>query len=301
MSIPNLTSQDVEFIMPGCTVIGNSLRGGQKIVYPCKFNDEKLAVKFIMLAENIKSMDNEVIEALKGTLARAKREILTMKEINSPYVVKLASLEPRIRIYNNQLLLFYAEEWIDGYSLEDILYRKGKLPYKQVAKMCLDITKAIDKIWSVHKIHRDIKPANISRRNSTGDYVLLDFGVAFDLEDVSITKVNSVVGTYKFFSPEQLDLSYKRSMDFRSDIFSLGIVAYIALSGKHPFCDNNTTYQDVICNIARKPIIPLNILDSSIPKQISDIVSRMLHKNANGRYRKCSLLIRDLEEILEKE
>ncbi len=303
MSVPSLANKDVVNIIPDCIVFGNSLRGGQKIVFPCILNGEKLALKFILLAEDINNINNnnEIQESIKESIARVKREILTMKEINSPYVVKLSTIEPRIRKYNNQLLLFYAEEWIEGSNLANILYKEKKLSYKDVAKMCLDIVKAIESIWSVRKIHRDIKPANIARRDLTGEYVLLDLGVAFDLDDKSITKTNSIVGTYRYFSPEQLDIGRKRSMDFRSDIFSLGIVAYIALSGKHPFCDNNTSVDDLLHNILFKHIVPLTKLDKSIPEDISDIVSRMLNKNPNERYRKCSLLIKELEEILEKE
>lgn len=303
MSVPNLTNRDVENIIPNCIVFGNSLRGGQKLVFPCILNGEKIALKFILLSENVSRInkDNEIRESIKESIDRVKREILTMKEIDSPYVVKLSTLEPKMLKYNNQLLLFYAEEWIEGDNLDNILYKEKKLSYKNVAKVCLDIVKAIDKIWSVRKIHRDIKPANISRRNLTGEYVLLDLGVAFDLDDKSITKTNSIVGTYRYFSPEQLDIGRKRSMDFRSDIFSLGIVAYIALSGRHPFCDKNTSVDDLLHNIRFKNIVPLTKLDKSIPEDISDIVSRMLNKNPNGRYRKCSLLIKELEEILEKE
>lgn len=87
-------------------------------------------------------------------------------------------------------------------------------------------------------------------------------------------------------------------MDFRSDIFSLGIVAYLAISGKHPFGDNNSSEEEIIYNIAKKEIIPLIELDPSIPKEVSDVIGRMLNKKANARYRQCSKLIEVINNLL---
>lgn len=298
VGVPNLSNTDVEKLISNCTVVGSALRGGQKIVFPCIISGKKMAAKFILLTDNYKEIDSKEKEHIEELISRAKREILTMKQINSPYVVKLGAMLPCITFYSNQLILYYTEEWIEGTNLAYILAEKGKLPYKEVLKICLDITKAIEAIWSINKIHRDIKPANIALRSAAGEYVLLDFGVAFDLTDKSLTRGLYIVGTPIYFSPEQLNLVNKRSMDFRSDIFSLGVVAYFAMSGQHPFCDCRTSEEEIFYNIAKKEIIPLNELDSSIPKEVSDVIGRMLNKNANARYRKCSKLIEVINSLL---
>lgn len=298
MEVPNLNATDVEKLISNCSVVGSALRGGQKIVFPCIVEGDKVAAKFILLSNNFREMGPKERESIEGIISRAKREILTMEQINSPYVVKLGAMLPSIKEYLNKLLFYYTEEWIEGNNLANILDNNKKLPYKEVLKICLDITKAIDAIWSVNKIHRDIKPANITYRSSTGEYVLLDLGLAFDLKDKSLTKASFIVGTPCYFSPEQLDWVNKRSMDFRSDIFSLGIVAYLAISGKHPFGDYNSSEEEIVYNIAKKEIMPLNELDPSIPKEVSDVIGRMLNKNANARYRKCSKLIEVINSLL---
>ena len=297
MAVPNLEILDVKNLIPNGTVIGPPLRGGQKQVYPCIINGKKEAAKFFLLIDDLRNRNDISRDTIDGVTARARREIFTMKQINSPYVVKLGSIEPQIKVYSNQLLLYYTEEWIDGNNLENLLKIHKKLPYKEVVKICIDIVKAIESIWYLNIIHRDVKPANISQR-STGEYVLLDLGVAYDLQSESLTEVSCIAGTPQFYSPEQLDLSNKRNLDFRSDIFSLGIVAYKAMIGAHPFCDDNTTKDELIWNIAHKQVQRLNEIDSSIPKEVSDIVYRMLNKNPNERYRKCRFLIDALNSTL---
>lgn len=302
MAVPNLTAKEVEDLIPNCVVIGNALKGGQKLVYPCKINGENLAVKFILLADGIQYIDKNLKEEIVSTVARAKREILIMNQINSPHVVKLGSLQPKLVNYNGQLLLYYTEEWIEGSSLAEIISKYGKLPYKEVIKLCLDVNKAISALQAVNKIHRDIKPANIARRKETGEYVLLDMGLAFDLEDKSLTKASFIVGTPSYFSPEQLNVLNKRAMDFRSDIFSLGIVAYLAISGVHPFYNNeNITQEELMYNIAHKQVESLSDIDQSIPKEVSKVICRMLNKHPNQRFKSCALLEKHLRKILQKE
>lgn len=298
MSSKILTDTDVMDIFPHCTVVGKPLKGGQKIVYPCLVNGIMNAVKFIVL-NSLDDVDNieEVTSQNEEITARAIREISIMKQIDSDYLVRLGEIDFQLITHKNQQFLAYSEEWIEGTDVANQLRSVNKLDVLSTINLGADIAKAIELIWNTNNVHRDIKPQNIMRRNDNGKYVLLDFGMAFDTDDKSLTKMGCVPGTRTYFSPEQLDWKNKRDIDFRSDLFSLGIVLYQVLTGIHPFYKNGMYDQELFNNILHAtPIQPI-LFEPSIPKELNDIVMRLLNKSPHARYRKCSLLINQLEEI----
>lgn len=298
MNTISLSKIDIEKIIPNCTVLGDSLNGGQKTVFPCDINGVKCAVKFILLNNLSDDMDGTIALKIESIKSRVEREINIMRRIDSPNVVKMSSLELSAVIHNNQNLLFYSEEWIDGENIADILTR-SKLCVVDTIKLGRDIVIAIDELWKLRKVHRDIKPQNIIKRACDGTNVLLDLGLAFDLYDRSLTQFGCIPGTKLYFSPEQLDYMHKKDLDFRSDIFSLGVVLYRAITGIHPFYEYGITDNEFFTKIVTQSVVPPNIIDASIPKPLSDIICRMLNKQPNGRYRKCSILINEFNQLLE--
>lgn len=298
MSLPNLSATDVEAIVPNCKVIGMPTGGGQKLVFPCEIDGGKYALKFIFLNNLTDNLNGSVISQIEAIRARVEREIDIMKGINSHNVVKIGPVELKSISYKNQRLLYYSEEWIDGQDLGVILGKNRKLSSPDSVLMCRDIVNAISELWALNKVHRDIKPQNIIRRADDGSFVLLDLGLAFDLDDRSLTQYGFVPGTKYYFSPEQLDISHKRDIDFRSDLFSLGVVLYQSLTGIHPFATTGLPDQELFRRICTQPVIPPIVVDSTIPQEISNIACRMLRKQPSGRYRKCSILLFELETIL---
>ena len=298
MALPQLTAADVEAIVPNCKVVAPSLGGGQKIVYPCCIDGHRCAVKFILLGELKDDLDGDVQSKIDTVRARVEREIAIMRKINSPNIVRMGDLELTPVTFHEQSLLYYSEEWVEGESLSTIL-RDSKLPVCEALRLCTDITQAIYELWSLNKVHRDIKPQNIMRQHSDGTYILLDLGLALDLEDKSLTQYGYVPGTKTYFSPEQLDINHKRDIDFRSDLFSLGIVLYQSLTGVHPFYKYGMSDQELFSRIITQQIIPPFAIDANIPPSVSSMVCRLLSKQPSGRYRKCSLLIDEVTKIRE--
>lgn len=297
MNLPQLKASDVETIVPNCQVIAEPLGGGQKIVFPCCINGDTCAVKFISLGEIKDDLDGTVQSKIDTVRARVEREIAIMQKINSPSIVKMGVLSLTSAIFESQNLLYYSEEWIDGENLFEILKQNKKISVPDALKLCLDITQGVSELWNLNKVHRDIKPQNIMKRNQDGSYVLLDLGVAFDLEDKSLTQFGCVPGTKMYFSPEQLDITHKRDIDFRSDLFSLGIVLYQSLIGFHPFYTYGMSDQELFARIIKQPIIPPITIDRTIPQSVNNIICRLLNKQPSGRYRKCSILIDELNKI----
>ena len=298
MSLPNLSATDVEAIVPNCKVIGMPAGGGQKLVFPCEIAGKKYALKFIFLNNLTDNLNGSVISQIESIRARVEREIDIMKSINSHNVVKIGPVQLTATSYNNQNLLYYSEEWIEGQDLSVILRSHRKLSSTDSVIMCRDIVNAISELWALNKVHRDIKPQNIIPRADDGSFVLLDLGLAFDLDDKSLTQYGFVPGTKFYLSPEQLDINHKRDIDFRSDLFSLGVVLYQSLTGIHPFATTGLSDQELFHRICTQPIVPPIVIDNSIPPAISNIACRMLSKQPSGRYRKCSMLLSELDTII---
>lgn len=118
----------------------------------------------------------------------------------------------------------------------------------------------------------------------------------FDLNDESYSVCP--VGTMIFFSPEQTDFANRRRvLDFRSDLFALGIVMYIMLVGQHPFAKNANTSWDVFNNILRCPPIPPIKLRPDLPLALDQIVMRLLKKRPNLRYRRIDMFVEALRSV----
>jgi eukaryotic-like serine/threonine-protein kinase len=302
MPIPKLEKEDIENIIPNCKVFEKPISGGQKIVYPCLINNVKYAVKFILLndLENPITTENDFSSEIGEVEARAKRELSIMKKIVSPNLIKIGTIDLTRIVYKKQEMLYYSEEWIDGSSLNDILKKNVTISVVETLNLGIGITTAISNIWEITNVHRDIKPQNIMRRIIDNRYVLLDFGIAFDLNDKSLTQMGFVPGTKIYFSPEQLNWQNKRNIDFRSDLFSLGIVMYQCLTGHHPFYRMGMLDGELFDNIINEMPTPPQLLDNTIPKEVNDIVMRLLSKSPNARYRKCSILLNILYSLLQK-
>ena len=118
---------------------------------------------------------------------------------------------------------------IDGEDLKKIIAR-GPMPIPEIKKLAIHVVTAIDDLWNCdpnHRIiHRDLKPANIMRRTGTGQYGVLDIGMALDLLASPISDPGQIPGTARYFTSEQLVSAKKWQMDFRTDMLALGLILY---------------------------------------------------------------------------
>ena len=210
----------------------------------CKCN---YAIKFISCPEELEQQDDESSDEGEDNfepevITRAKREIETMRDCTSDHMVKLGPIGLEFIEIDGQKLAYYTEELIEGCDLKVILDQNQKLLPEEIIRLGLDVCDAIENLWDIGKVHRDIKPGNIMQR-ALGGYVLLDAGLAFDVAGESLSG-GFTVGTQVYFSPEQFNYSSRRSgLDFRSDMFSLGVTLYQMATGRHPFCSRGDTSQ----------------------------------------------------------
>ncbi len=194
-----------------------------------------------------------------------------------------------VTIYDAQELegIFYiAMEYIHGKTLQELL-REGNLPLEKIIDITRQACAGLDYAGARQIIHRDIKPANIMIEPD-GTVKIMDFGIAKSA-GTGMTSTGQVLGTPNYMSPEQVK---GRTLDGRSDLFSLGVVLYEMLTGERPFTGDNVT--TIIYKIVNEHPPTPRELDTTIHPGLSAIVMKALAKNRDERYQKGADLANDL-------
>ena len=188
--------------------------------------------------------------------------------------------------------MYIIMEYVQGVDLFDLLERTPQLPIEVAAIIALHMARALDYAHFRGIVHRDIKPANIMVSRQ-GEVKLMDFGIARDDTMKDLTETGTGLGTPSYMSPEQI-LGDK--LDFRSDLFSLGIVLYQMVTGRKPFVEDDS--HTVMQKIRLDRYVPPRKLNPSVPRQLEHIMARCMEKMPANRYGSTQALIDDLVEFL---
>lgn len=291
MQLPNITKEDVRAIVPEALNVGEPLKGGQKLVFPCRLEGEEYVLKFLLIgAPGVIVDGDESAQLMDEAFQRATREVQIMNQCSTPHLAKVGPISLTRAVHNNENILYFSEEFYQR-SLAQQISASAPIPLDDLIRLGRNITGAISNLWALEKVHRDIKPGNIMQRSRTGEYVLLDMGMAFDLHGESYTSPGKVPGTPAYLSPQQLDLPRKRELDFRSDLFSLGIVLYQAATKMHPFKTKGIMSDDEwIASIQNTTPERPSVHRSDLPNPLDDIIMRLLAKQSHQRYKSCQQL-----------
>ena len=228
-------------------------------------------------------------------ITRLKNEYKITQHLQVETIVKSYSLET----YQNRLALILED--FGGQSLSQILSKRLNLT--AFLNIGIQLTSALNSLHKNCIIHKDIKPSNIIINTETETVKLNDFSVASRLskENPQINSANLVEGTVAYMSPEQTG-RMNRTLDYRSDFYSLGVTFYEMLTGELPF--NSTDLLELVhSHIAKHPVPPCTCRRNAensdeIPQVVSDIVMKLLAKNAEDRYQTAEGLKADLEKCL---
>jgi serine/threonine protein kinase len=185
-----------------------------------------------------------------------------------------------------------AFQYIDGVTLDKIIRNKGKLSVKWAVHIALDIASALQLAHSQHIVHRDIKPGNIIVDRQGGVAKLADFGVA-KVPWASLTCEGNAMGSPGYMSPEQIE---GFSIDERSDIFSLGVVLYEMLTGKHPFT-RDTVAATAFATISGKYALAGELI-KDIPQQLDAVIAHCLTPQPGDRVKSAGQLIELLKNVI---
>ncbi len=182
---------------------------------------------------------------------------------------------------------YYVMEYLPGMSLSELVERHGPLPAARAIHLLAQTCDALSEAHAHGLIHRDIKPGNIfsAYRGGVHDVAkLLDFGLAKpiseDAASIHLTQEGSITGSPLFMSPEQA--LGDSEPDARSDIYSLGAVAYYLLTGSPPF-DGDKPMRVILAH-AHEPVVPPSHLRSDVPADVEAVVLRCLAKDPADRY-----------------
>jgi serine/threonine-protein kinase len=181
---------------------------------------------------------------------------------------------------------FYVMEYLPGLSLEDLLQRHGPVPAERVIHLVRQTCQALREAHATSLIHRDIKPGNVfaAQRGGVYDVVkLLDFGLVKPVTEAGsarLTRDGGISGTPHFMSPEQA--RGLPDLDARSDIYSLGAVAYTLLTGRPPF--DGASPMEVMIAHARDEVPPPSLYQPNVPADLERVILRCLAKGPADRF-----------------
>ncbi|MCP4137787.1 MAG: AAA family ATPase, partial [bacterium] len=190
-------------------------------------------------------------------------------------------------------------EDFEGISLRKVIdSRKIKVP--EFLDMAIALAGGLGNLHKNNIIHKDIKPSNILVNSSTGIIKITDFGISSLLthENIEIYHPDVIQGTLTYMSPEQTG-RMNREVDYRSDFYSLGITLYEMLTGFVPF-KSVDPLEIIHCHIARHPVSPID-RDQALPLILSQIIMKLISKNAEERYQNSFGLMADLEECRNRQ
>ncbi|MEM8985783.1 MAG: protein kinase [Pseudomonadota bacterium] len=172
-------------------------------------------------------------------------------------------------------------EMVDGAPMDELLKKGEKLSLKSILSIGVQLADALDYAHKKGIVHRDIKPSNIMFLKDGETVKITDFGIARveDPADQEKTMAGMVLGTPQYMSPEQV---LGKSVDGRSDLFSVGVVLYQLLTGKKPF--PGETIGSLMVQITKEEAPSMRGLNTSIPVGVQHIVEKLLAKSPDGRF-----------------
>src|SRR5947209_1815737 len=224
-----------------------------------------------------------------GSLRRMEHEYSLRAEHDSAWAVRPLALAP----HKGRTMLVLTDP--GGEPLDRLPGRPMELT--QFLRLAVGLSAAVGQLHGRGLIHKDIKPANVLVNGANNQVWLMGFGIASRLprERQAPAPPESIAGTLAYMAPEQTG-RMNRSIDSRSDLYSLGVTLYQMLTGSLPFTASDPM-EWVHCHIARKPVPPSERLEK-IPAPVSHIIMKLLAKTAEERYQTAAGVESDLRRCL---
>jgi eukaryotic-like serine/threonine-protein kinase len=262
--------------------------GGMSVVYKAKLLSKGRIVALKTL--RTQGLNDELI------VKRFQREAELLSKLNHPRIVQVYDYGTTSRGQP-----YFVMDYLTGVNLANILKRQGPLSIEKFRDVFAQVCGAVDHAHRCGVVHRDLKPGNImlTRMNGQNDFVkVVDFGIArFEEEAQRLTRLGEVWGSPIYMSPEQC---MGAQLDARSDIYSVGVVMYEALTGQVPFLGRN--YVDTMTqqiSTAPRPLLDVRP-DLRIPSKVDMLVLKALAKEPDARFQTMAELRDEIEKAVPR-
>jgi eukaryotic-like serine/threonine-protein kinase len=247
-------------------------RGGMGVVVAATHAHlgQRVAIKFLL---------KEAMES-DGVAARFLREGRTMVQLTSEHVARVTD----VGTHDNGAP-YLVMEYLEGRDLGDVVQARGPLPAPEMVDYLLQACEAVAEAHALKVVHRDLKPGNLflTRRPDGSPLVkVLDFGISKAHEPAGnkLTQTAAVMGSPAYMSPEQVRST--TNVDQRTDVWSLGVIAYELLTGKLPF--EAPTMSGMFAAIVASPMVPIGQRRPDLHPDLARAVERALVKEVEGRF-----------------
>jgi serine/threonine-protein kinase len=256
-------------------------RGGMGIVFLARdvALDRPVAIKLFPLA----------LARRPELRERFLNEARTAARLSHPNIVPIYGVE------EHGDLVFFVMAYVEGQTLTERIAARGPLPVREGVRMLRQLAWALVHAHAQGVVHRDIKSDNIMLEDGTGRVVVTDFGIAVVGREREPGDGDPVIGTPEFMSPEQVR---GEAVDARSDLYSLGVVAFLALAGRYPHPSGAPS--EIMAHHLNTPPLRLTTAAPGVPAKLGDVLDRCLVKNREERVESAADLTDRLGAALEE-
>ncbi len=272
------TLQEMDLVREALTaeyeIVEELGRGGMAMVYRARDRQLEREVAIKVLPFSL-AFDSEFVE-------RFQREARTAAQLEHPNII------PIYRVGRSGRVIYFVMKFLRGGSLSTVLGERKRLTPPEIRRLLLEAGSALGYAAQRGIVHRDIKPDNIMF-DEFGQCLLTDFGIAKAASGQKLTGTGMSIGTPHYMSPEQ---ARAQAIDGRSDIYSLGVVAYQALTGTVPY-DGEDSFSIGYKHITEP--VPTPQLITADERRIFEVIKRALMKDPSDRYQSCEELVASLQ------